>query len=150
MRLHTKVSETDVYTAARKAGVEVENLSRHGSRKRSHAFEVTLSGSGSWANSGGYGAAGHKSATWDEWGIFLDALYRVDAQMVAGEAYQGREHFRWVTGARYDNLRPGAQHKRHRWNPQGRSAGGGYYVSECKCGAILRRLAHGHRWQDVA
>ena len=150
MRLHTNtLTESDIRDAARRAGVTLEHLGRHGSRKRAHAFEVALSGSG--VTGGQWGGGGYKSATWDEWGIFLGALYRADAEMVAGNAYRNAEHFRWVTSARYDELTPAGQHYRHRWDFQGAVVTGSYWVYECKgCDAHMRRLATGYQWEDVA
>lgn len=150
MRLHTSaLTDQDIRDAANHAGVQIEHIHKHGSRKRTHAWEVALSGSG--VTGGQWGGGGYKSATWDEWGIFLGELYRRDAQMIAGAAYQDAEHFRWVTTARYDDLTPAGQHYRHRWDYQGAVVTGSYWVYDCTgCGAHLRRLASGYTWEDVA
>ena len=149
MRLHSNtLTESDVYTAARKADVSVEHVATHGSRKRRHGLEVALSGSGT--SGGQWGGGGYKSATWDEWGIFLAELYRHDRNMIAGSAYKDAEHFAWATGNRYDSLKPSGQHKRHKWNHGGRAATGSYYVRECNCGAVVRHFASGYTWEAIA
>jgi len=149
MRLHTNtLTDAHITNAARSAGIQIEHLGRHGSRKRTHAFEVALSGSG---NAGGqWGGGGYKSATWDEWGIFLAELYRTDPDMIAGSAYRNAEHFAWVTGNRYDTLTPGQQHLRHKWDYTGKSCTGAYHVYDCaKCGAHRREVAAGWTWDEI-
>lgn len=122
MRIHTdKLSWSDVYHAAAKLpGVDV-TASEHRSRSRSRAFEVQLEGNGYARNSGIYGAdTGTQSATWDEWGAFLSALYKIDPQMLVGSAahptYRDAADFHWVTDGRYVDGMPVDAHKRHRWN----------------------------------
>jgi hypothetical protein len=150
MRLHTStLTEDHVRNAARKAGVTIEHLSAHGSRKAARAYEVALSGKGK--TGGQWGGGGYKSALWDEWGIFLGELYRHDASMIAGNAYQDAEHFRWITGNRYDTLTPDQVCLRHRWDYSGRVVTGSFFTYDCpRCGAHMRRLAHGYHWEDVA
>lgn len=99
MRLHTdSLNAGDIYEAAREAGVGVEICEPHGSRSRSHAYEVQLSGSSPYSAQSGQ----WKTATWDEWGEFLIALFNRDPAMVAGRAskpgkstwgYDGRDEF---------------------------------------------------------
>jgi hypothetical protein len=149
MRLHTNtLTEAHIHEAARGAGVTLEHLGCHGSRKRAHAFEVALSGSG--VTGGQWGGGGYKSATWDEWGIFLGELYRADQDMIAGSAYRNAEHFQWVTGARFDDLTPSGQHLRHRWDLTGKSCTGAYWVYDCKgCDAHRRDVAAGWTWNAI-
>lgn len=155
MRIHSNtLTERDAYDAAALAGVGFHRLSTHGSRSRAHALDVVLEGSGrtggAWGNSGNAGAGSYVAATWDEWGIFLGELFRRDPDAHVPGIYHDGEHYRWVTGARFDALTPADQHKRHRWDAHGRSITGAYYVSECKCGAIQRRMAPGRPWDEVA
>lgn len=148
MRLHTNLDETDLYNAARDAGVTLERLTRHGSRTADHAFEVALGGSSK--HGGQYGNADFKTATWDEWGIFLAALYVDDPDMRAGTAYRNAEHFRWATGNRYDSLIREEQHLRHKWTYQGKSLTGAFAAQECtKCGAYRRYELSKNAWNEV-
>lgn len=149
MRLHTDlIDASHIERAARVAGVEAR-WTAHGSRQADHAFEVVLEGSG--RTGGQWGNAG-QAATWDEWGMFLAELYKVDCHMVAGpykgadpESYEG---FHFLTDGRYRDLVPQLQHKQHRWIyvsviqtycfVPGRVAA--YVEHECKCGARRRRV----------
>jgi hypothetical protein len=82
MRIHTDhLSESDIYTAARFARVDVVKLEAHGSRKRDHAFDVKLEGESRRAPNGGASGKGYatgKAATWDQWGVFLSVLFDLD------------------------------------------------------------------------
>lgn len=144
MRLHTdKLIGAQLHDAARKAGVTFYRYQEKGSHSRNRAFDVILEGSGRtgtrYGNSGGSGAGRYTAATWDEWGIFLGELFRIDPQIKATYYHDG-EHFRWATGGRFDELTAAGQHIRHRWNYSGESVTGAYAVRECPCGAINRWL----------
>jgi hypothetical protein len=87
MRIHADyATDTDIRRAARfvaltgQGSVQVESLTKHGSRKRRRAYDVKLTGSNPRRNATNTGQA----ATWDEWGWFLAALYSVDHLIVAG------------------------------------------------------------------
>lgn len=146
MRIHTDVLEMrDIWTAALHAGVIEHGLTQHGSRSRNRAFNLYLEGSG--RHGGQWGHHGEKSATWDEWGIFLARLYLRDPNMRIAGVYENAEHFHWVTGNRFVSLTPDLQHLKHAWKSNGRSATGSYYTFECpKCAALLRRLDSAWTW----
>lgn len=81
------------------------DLTEHGSRKRARAFEVKLSAEPGtdrhghnrrWANSGQYGAAGDKAATWFEWGDFFASIFAADPRAVIGP-YDGVREFLYIT-----------------------------------------------------
>ena len=156
-------------------GVGISALTEHGSRTHDRAFEVQLSGDSSRGpNSGRYGMDdwSDKAATWDQWGLFLSVLFEVDPAARVGGAknpiYIDRDHFHWSTGGRYlgtpdDNgvsridaptgtfLTAGkGYHRQHKWTPGGSSVTGAYYVSECACGAIARRVAYGRSWSEIS
>ena len=148
--------------------------SEYSSRTHARAVEVTLFGDSSRGpNSGFYGMDnGDKAATWDQWGMFLSALFEVDPAARVGGAknpiYIDRDHFHWSTGGRYlgtpddDGVRRvhaptgtfltagKGYHRQHKWTPGGSSATGAYYVSECACGAIVRRVAYGRSWSEIS
>jgi hypothetical protein len=141
MKIHTSLSQESIYRAARLAGVDFERLNEHGSRSHPHAFDVILSGSGTtggqWGNSGKDGAAPYKAATWDEWGIFLAAVFGAD-ETAKATYYESADDFHWQTGGRFRMLRRDSQHLRHKWSFQGECVTGAYWVHECKCGAVKR------------
>ncbi|AXQ62122.1 hypothetical protein SEA_SKYSAND_89 [Gordonia phage Skysand] len=131
-------------------------ITTHGSRIRTRALEVQLSGDASRrTNSGTRGAGDEYAATWDQWGVFLSEAFRRDPDLLVGSKaypiYDGAEHFHWVTGGRYADMSyPGVSrgwtsenyHRAHRWGYADMSAGGNYSVSECTnhtCRAIIRR-----------
>ena len=120
MRLHSDIlTRTDVYKAARAAGSGVSvTCTPHGSRKRSHAFEVTLTGTSNRRPNYGNGQDNGRddyAATWDEWGMFFAALYSIDTEMIAGSAYADAATFHYRTGDRFESLTPADQHPSHRW-----------------------------------
>ena len=123
MRLHSdKLTEQDLHDALRTEkeigriaeSVTFKVLDSHGSKSHARAFEVQLE---SWAqvkgdgrrvgNSGSYGAmsGGDYAATFDEWGWFLAALYRVDQDMICGSAknpvYEGSLDYAMKTAETY-------------------------------------------------
>lgn len=120
MRIHTDtLTSTDIYAATRAAGMTgvSTEFTSHGSRKRDHAFNVTLTGnSPRTANSGRWGASDSldKAATWDEWGMFLAALYAIDPNMDA-TYYADAADFHRKTGDRFLNLTAPYQHRTHNW-----------------------------------
>lgn len=150
MRLHTDlILERHIRDAAKRwAGVGIIRLDRHGSRKRDHAYEVQLSGNG--VTGGMHGNHGYRMATWDEWGMVLAALYRIDTELIAGpypHNHEGEyESFDWSTGDRYQWLTPAQQHLRHRFDTvrivhtYGLIPGmvGCYQEQECRCAAVRR------------
>ena len=149
-------------------------VSEHSSRTRARAFKVRLFGDSSRGpNSGQYGMDNYgKAATWDQWGLFLSVLFDADPDARVGGAknptYINRDHFHWSTGGRYlgtpddDGVRGvdaptgtfltsgKGYHRQHRWTSGGSSVTGAYYVSECACGAIARRVAYGRSWSEIS
>jgi choline dehydrogenase-like flavoprotein len=140
MRIHSDTLDgLELRKAANLAGVNFTRLSLHGSRKREAAFDVILTGDSPRRQNGGEDMA----ATWDQWGIFLGALFATDADMVT-PYYANAEHFHWVTGDRFKNFDRAEDHvKGHKWRFAGDSVSGSYSVQECQCGAI-------NRWLNVA
>jgi hypothetical protein len=130
MMIHTNLDRAVLIATARHiAGVRFERLDESGSRTHARKFDVILSGSS--GRRAGWGAD-HEAATWDEWGIFLNAIFALDPDARAAGYYEAREQFRWATGHRFDTLTPADQHRRHRWIV------GVPYQQTCACGAIKR------------
>jgi len=107
MRIHTNQPRSALY-AALPGGVDLDGASMHGSRKRPHAFEVSLvvwDGGKGTAHprrrnfSYGHGKEGY-AATYDEWGYWLAALYELDPEMIAGP-YKSRDDFHAQTNNDY-------------------------------------------------
>lgn len=116
MRIHTDIlTRHDLTVAMGELGPSVYlETTAHGSRKRDHAFEVTLTADDGWdsrgnkrrrTNSGKIGAGVYTAATWYEWGDFFAALFRVDPRAVIGP-YDGLEDFEHQT-AQYNPARDG-------------------------------------------
>lgn len=148
MRIHTDVlTRHDLADAFRTAGVTPIHATEHGSRSRSRAFEIALTGTSAYRTQWG-GRSDQPAATWDEWGIVLGVLFDRDPRMIAGgpNGYVGKVDYDWQTGGRFARdlgpwtLTPAGQHRRHRWDRSGESVTGSYVVHECRCGAVSRRL----------
>lgn len=148
MRIHTNtLTRDDLMAAARVAGVSFYRLEEKGSRSAARAFDFILEGSG---RRGGQFGGNYSSATWDEWGIALAELFRRDPQARVPGVYEDGEHFRWVTGARFDELAPAQQHRQHRWNYTGECVTGAYHVRDCKgCTAHMRTLSSHYTWAMI-
>lgn len=70
-----------------------------GSRSRENGFIVRLAGSSRYHMR----SLPHKSATWDEWGIFIAALYELDDDALIGH-YGGHENFIADTKAAFERV----------------------------------------------
>jgi hypothetical protein len=164
MRIHgNKITDGALRRAAMSAGMAnvTVRFTPHGSRSRALAYEVQLRGtSPRRANSGRYGAdtrsasyaAGEHAATWDEWGMFLAALFDADPSVTVPRVYDSAEHFHWATGDRFRTLTADRQHRPgHRWEHTGESATGAYSVSRCrKCNAIVRYMMPGRMFAELS
>lgn len=146
MRIHSDtLTPADVYAAARAAGPGVGvTVTRHGSRSRSHALDVKLTGTSSRRPNSGNGgrfrdddpgAPYAHAATWDEWGMFLARLFDVDPAARCWAYPGGRVDFDAVTRGRFDTLTPDEQHRLHRWDFDR-----GARVLTCACGAEQGRI----------
>ena len=149
MRIHSDTVDTlEMRKAARLAGVGFTRFDLKGSRSRAAAFDVILTGtSGRRQNFGGEDEA----ATWDEWGIFLGHLHRLDPNLKT-PYYAGEDHYTWATGGRFTpDFTPLSQHQRHKWEFSGIGVTGSYSVFECGgkngCGTIMRHL-RGQTWAE--
>lgn len=150
MRIHTdQLTEQDIRDAARSAGVGLYRMNRHGSRRRSHAFDVILEGTGRTGTRYGQNLD-MIAATWDEWGIFLSELFAADQTLTIPGVYEDGDHFYWVTNHRFMHLRPTDQHVRHRWGYGAISVTRDYVVVTCqRCDAVQRRLIR-RTWAEFA
>lgn len=154
MRIHTDtLMAHQIYRAAADMYDVYIDVTSHGSRKRHHAFELSVSAEPRKGrrprNSGNRGAShADAAATWDEWGVIFARLFDIDPEMTC-YAYDGAEHYHWSTGDRFRDPSALVYHDQHRWNYDGPSAGDLYVVSSCpKCGAVRRHLRHGLTWSD--
>lgn len=131
MRIHTDtLTYSSVYDAANRARVNCDTLARHGSRSREHAFEIILSGESRRHQNGGE----NKAATWDQWGVFLGILWRLDPNLkVPYYKDLGDFHFRTAHRFSGDGF-PADYHGDHRFQFSGT-----LYQQECtKCSAVTR------------
>lgn len=101
MKVHSNIITADhVAIAAATArmsysvDMQVAELCNVGSRKRSHGVTFrgyALDGNRS-TNSGIYGAANARAATWDAWGYFIAEMFKVDPDAIVGQ-YDGVSDF---------------------------------------------------------
>lgn len=161
MRIHTNdvqaVREAIREATASMPGVYAEH-SAHGSRIRAGAVELRLEGNG--RTGGQWGGTDNQSATWDEWGVVLQAIFDADPLAVAGgqkcPTYAGREHYEWATGRRFVAFRdwprglPTDTHKQHRWEYMGDAVTRAYSVHACtRCSAVKRYLLDGSTAREI-
>lgn len=138
MRIHTRLTREQMNHVLQDSGAPIgyQSITEHGSRTHERAFNVLLTGSGGYNNTGLYGAGDYKGAIWDEWGAFLGALFAMDPYArVGGEkhpVYDGRTDFHYVTAGRFVQFKgghvPPDSHKRHRWQ---RERNGGRWCKSC-------------------
>jgi hypothetical protein len=160
MRIHgNKITDATLAHALASHGMTgvTAIMSAHGSRSRARAYEVQLRGtSPRRPNSGGYGpldtASGDHAATWDEWGMFLAAVFAADPSVTVPRVYDSAEHFHWATGDRFRTLTAADQHRTgHRWEYTGESVTGAYSVSRCRgCDAMVRDVAYGRTFAELS
>ncbi len=147
MRIHSNVlTQDDLTVAANLAGVWHIKRSEHKSRKRSHAFEVALAGDAAHRSQADRDEFG---ATWDQWGIYLAALFQRDPAMVA-TYYADAEDFHFQTHNRFRDGGPGAKerHRQHRWNHGGvyrNERGQDVTFFECTGSRDFKCTAESHR-----
>lgn len=115
MRIHSdKLSAMHIIQAVQRLdnGSRVAEITRHGSRLRANSFDVFLTGhgmtGGQWGNT-----SGEKTASWDEWGEALAALYEIDPELTL-KPYPTREDFERITDGRFP-LGAEPAHHNHRW-----------------------------------
>lgn len=75
------------------------NIGFEGSRKREHGYVVRLAGSSPYRMQ----RLPDKSATWDEWGIFIAAIYERDPDAVVGW-YKTRAEFIEITTKEHERI----------------------------------------------
>lgn len=144
MRIHSNtLTESLIVRAGQLAGVTFTRLTRHGSKSRTAAFDVILTGSSPMRQNRGDDYA----ATWDEWGSFLGHLFALDPNMVT-PYYYSADHFHWATGGDFRWGVLPERHKRHRWEFTGDAMTGAYSTFGCECGAIRRMTTPDH-WQQI-
>ena len=119
MRIHTNLTRDQV-TAVLPTGVTLHVFNEHGSRSHPRAFEVQLTSDNGrtsrWTNSGTHGAGYVKAASWDEWGIFLGALFRLDQEARIPQIYEDASDFEYRTNYRYTkDFTVADQHAYHKW-----------------------------------
>ena len=104
MRIHSDIlTNRHLIDAAAVARVDFDQWEDKGSRKRDHAFDVTLTGeSRRRPNRGTSADRNHRgyAATWDQWGVFLAALFAIDPNMVT-PYYADAEDFAFRTADRF-------------------------------------------------
>lgn len=110
MRIHTDHLTTyDIHNAALVANVGILDFSVQGSRSRGISMDVWLSGSH-------YAAGQHDhetpAATWDEWGVFLAELFKIDPDAKCGH-YDGRDDFIAKTTDEYNRFVRWQQNSTH-------------------------------------
>lgn len=119
MKIHTDLTATDLDTCLDDTGIEGASLLMQEKKSRSKArrFDVHFDAEPmkgrrqSQHYDDGRPVTG---ITYDEWGLFIDRIYRLDPSARVGP-YRNRDHFRAVTDYRFDTLLWANQCPRHRF-----------------------------------
>ena len=120
MKIHSSViTFSDIHTATRAAGmrdVHAQVIQR-GSRTRDRAFDVKLCGTSTRLQNPGTGPRDNiqHAATWDEWGMFINALFELDSDAIIGQ-YPSQAIFDEVTAGRFESLTAPYQHPNHKFD----------------------------------
>jgi hypothetical protein len=145
MRIHSDSLDTlEVRKAARLAGVGFTRFDLKGSRSRENAWDVILTGDSGRRQNGGEDEA----ASWDQWGIFLGHLFRLDSDLKT-PYYGSADEFIWKTGGRFTpDFTPADCHRNHKWGWGQPNVTHRYSVATCDrgsdpCGAIQRWMLDG-------
>jgi hypothetical protein len=139
VRIHTSATSADLWQAATKAGVDYE-LTTHTSRTHARAFEVKLTGaSRRRPNTNSRTDPDAFAATWDQWGVFLGAIFDADPDARMGgtakrPAYANRPDFDYKTLGRFEDGWPDDAHGDHTF----RFAGIPFTQACTKCSAVVR------------
>lgn len=119
MKIHSDVltydNISDATHAAGMTGVYADIIER-GSRSRTKGFDVKLTGTSNRNQNPGTGRNRdvEKAATWDEWGMFINALYQIDDDAIVGP-YKDLYDFESKTVGRFESLTAPYAHGNHRW-----------------------------------
>ena len=140
MKIHSDViTSQNISEATRAAGMRgvYEEHTTHGSRQRARSFNVKLTGNSTRRQNPGTSADRDVdfAATWDEWGMFIQALFVIDPEAIIGQ-YKDYDAFQLHTADRFENLTAPYSH-----------GGGGHhwiskapYVQECSMCDATRRF----------
>lgn len=138
MKIHTKLTEDNIRHAADVAGVWLAKFETTKSRSHPYRYDMIISGTSGRRSQ--WRQKEVPAATWDEWGIFLGEIFRLDPNAKTPD-YADTDEFHWKTGGRFLTLKPKDQHRQHQWTHDVSIAcTGAYFVHQCKCGAITRRM----------
>lgn len=119
MKIHSDVltygNVLDATKAAGMTGVYADIIER-GSRSRKVGFDVKLTGTSNRNQNPGTSRDRdvEKAATWDEWGMFINALYEIDNDAIVGP-YTDQSDFEYKTAGRYESLTAPYAHGNHKW-----------------------------------
>lgn len=117
MRIHTNsaVTYSVIHEAAKAANATLESSDIKGSRSHDQAWEIALTGESRRRPNFGKNSDSY-AATWDQWGVFLAAIFAVDSEAKCW-AYENRDDFDWKTGDRFDgNSFPADYHGDHKFD----------------------------------
>ena len=133
MRFHGDNLDTaKLWVANNNAGTDME-YTEHGSKSRARAFDVHLTGS-SKRRPNRRSDPDAYAATWDQWGVFIAALFVLDRTLTIPRAYKDEREFHLRTDSRFVRGWPEDAHGDHtfRWN-------GVPFEQTCtKCSAVTR------------
>lgn len=150
MIIHTDLDIDSIRAAGKLARVDFHRLNQRGSKSKARAFDVILTGNAKRAS--GFGRDDYRPAMWDEWGIFLGAVFRVDPTASCVGAYYDAEHYEWCTNGRFDeDFFAGQALCHHKFEYDGRNVTGVYTVQRCQhCSSIRRYLVKGREsWARI-
>lgn len=120
MKIHSNtLTHGDVCCATKSAGMTGVYLTEYeekGSKSRTRRLDVSLAGTTHRRNNTGVMGAGDDfAASWDEWGMFINALFARDSNAIVGP-YKSYAAFQALTDHRFDSLTAPYAHGDHKWH----------------------------------
>lgn len=119
MKIHTELTPNDLTAALDASGIpDVDVLCKEfNSRTHERRMDVHFDaepGEGRRLSQHYHNGRQVIGLCWDEWAMFLNEVFLLDPSAEAGP-YKGRDHFRWVTNGRFDDLAWEDRHPVHQW-----------------------------------
>jgi hypothetical protein len=152
MKIYTNAPESVIWAALRESGADFDRFELFRPTDGRNGFDVTLTGDSPRMPNGGrsgWSAGDDHAASWDQWGVFLAAIFRADPDARMGgtakrPGYANAEDYHWQTCNRFRDGRPGTYHPNHHWayHPADKVE----RISHAYCSSVTCSAQKRYRW----